>query len=128
LRESHAEVEDLCQDRVTRGVGQQSGDLRVSRSLGRAETAALEWSGMRASLPATQPGERFKIGRHSHPKTRSESGGTGPSNDQTGPAEPTGIDYLRVLDNARGKHLAQQINYAALYEHDQQSEQSREQQ
>jgi putative transposase len=69
----------------------------------------------------------FKIGRHSHPKARSESVGTGPGNDQTGPAEPTGIDYLRVLDNARGKHLAQQINYAALYEHDQQSEQPGEQ-
>jgi hypothetical protein len=27
----------------------------------------------------------------------------------------TGIDYLRILDDARGDHLAQQINYAALF-------------
>jgi putative transposase len=55
----------------------------------------------------------FTIGRHAHPKARPEPDDT-PAG---GPAEPTGIDYLRALDNARGKHLAQQINYAALYEH-----------
>lgn len=57
----------------------------------------------------------FRIGRHAHPKARPEHGP-----DQGEPAgQPTGIDYLRVLDDARGKHLAQQINYAALYEHGQ---------
>jgi putative transposase len=61
----------------------------------------------------------FTIGRHAHPKARPESNETGPGDVPTGPPEPTGIDYLRALDNARGRHLAQQINYAALYDHDQ---------
>jgi putative transposase len=47
----------------------------------------------------------FTIGRHSHPKARPE---------HPGPAEPTGIDYLRVLDDTRGRQLQDQVNYAAL--------------
>ena len=48
----------------------------------------------------------FTIGRHSHPKARPEQ----PSSQ----AEPTGIDYLRILDTARGRQLQDQVNYAAL--------------
>ena len=49
----------------------------------------------------------FTIGRHAHPKARPEPGG--PAR-----AEPTGIDYLRILDDTRGRQLAGQVNYAAL--------------
>jgi putative transposase len=59
----------------------------------------------------------FKIGRHAHPKARPE-GGTGQPGQSEPAAHPTGIDYLRALDEVRGKHLQQQINYAALYDHD----------
>jgi putative transposase len=48
----------------------------------------------------------FVIGRHSHPKTRTGDGTAPP---------PTGIDYLRVLDDQRGRDLADQINYTALF-------------
>ncbi len=50
----------------------------------------------------------FVIGRHRHAKTRADGG-----QPRTEP-EPTGIDYLRILDHARDKDLAAQINYAAL--------------
>ena len=49
----------------------------------------------------------FTIGRHSHPKAR-------PETRDPGQAEPTGIDYLRLLDDTRGRELASQVNYAAL--------------
>jgi len=49
----------------------------------------------------------FTIGRHSHPKARPEHPGHGQ-------AEPTGIDYLRVLDDTRGRQLQDQVNYTAL--------------
>jgi putative transposase len=49
----------------------------------------------------------FTIGRHSHPKARPEHPGPGQ-------AEPTGIDYLRVLDDTRGRQLQDQVNYTAL--------------
>ena len=49
----------------------------------------------------------FTIGRHSHPRARPET--PGPSH-----AEPTGIDYLRLLDDTRGRQLQDQVNYAAL--------------
>ena len=49
----------------------------------------------------------FTIGRHSHPKAR-------PETRDPGQAEPTGIDYLRLLDDTRGRELAGQVNYAAL--------------
>lgn len=49
----------------------------------------------------------FTIGRHSHPKARPEH--HGPAQ-----AQPTGIDYLRALDEVRGQQLQDQVNYAAL--------------
>jgi putative transposase len=49
----------------------------------------------------------FTIGRHSHPKARPEHRGAV----QPG---PTGIDYLRALDEARGRQLQDQVNYTAL--------------
>jgi putative transposase len=50
----------------------------------------------------------FIIGRHRHAKTR-----TGDDQQRAEP-EPTGIDYLRILDAAHGAELQAQINYAAL--------------
>ena len=50
----------------------------------------------------------FLIGRHRHAKTRTDDGG------QRAEPEPTGIDYLRILDAAHGAELQAQINYAAL--------------
>src|SRR5580704_6852655 len=49
----------------------------------------------------------FTIGRHAHAKARPEPGGPGQP-------EPTGIDYLRVLDDTRGRQLQAQVNYSAL--------------
>lgn len=48
-----------------------------------------------------------RIGRHAHPKARPE----------TPPAalpQPTGIDYLHLVDTAHHQRLGQQINYTAL--------------
>jgi putative transposase len=50
----------------------------------------------------------FVIGRHRHAKTR-----TADDAPRAEP-EPTGIDYLRILDAAHGTELQAQINYAAL--------------
>ena len=50
----------------------------------------------------------FLIGRHRHAKTR-----TG-EHEQRAEPEPTGVDYLRILDQAHGQDLQAQINYAAL--------------
>jgi len=50
----------------------------------------------------------FIIGRHRHAKTR-----TG-DDEQRAEPEPTGIDYLKILDYAHGQDLQAQINYAAL--------------
>ena len=50
----------------------------------------------------------FVIGRHRHAKTR-----TADDAERAEP-EPTGIDYLRILDAAHGTELQAQINYAAL--------------
>jgi putative transposase len=50
----------------------------------------------------------FVIGRHRHAKTRAEDDGP------RAEPEPTGIDYLRILDAAHGEQLQGQINYAAL--------------
>jgi putative transposase len=50
----------------------------------------------------------FVIGRHRHAKTRT---GDGQQREQP---EPTGIDYLKILDDAHGAGLQAQINYAAL--------------
>ena len=50
----------------------------------------------------------FLIGRHRHAKTR-----TGDDQQRAEP-EPTGIDYLNILDQAHGAGLQAQINYAAL--------------
>ena len=52
----------------------------------------------------------FLIGRHRHAKTRA---GDGQQREQP---EPTGIDYLKILDAAHGQDLQAQINYAALIE------------
>ncbi len=48
----------------------------------------------------------FTIGRHCHPKARPEQPGAAP--------QPTGIDYLRLIDTTHHQHLEQRINYAAL--------------
>jgi putative transposase len=50
----------------------------------------------------------FVIGRHRHAKTRAED------DQPREQPEPTGIDYLKILDDARGAGLRAQINYAAL--------------
>jgi len=50
----------------------------------------------------------FTIGRHRHAKTRA-----GDDQPREQP-EPTGIDYLKILDDAHGQDLQAQINYAAL--------------
>ena len=47
----------------------------------------------------------FSIGRHSHPKARPE--------DPQAPAEPSGIDYLQLLEGAHAGRLASRINYTA---------------
>jgi putative transposase len=49
----------------------------------------------------------FTLSRHAHPKARPEQPGQAPP-------EPTGLDYLGLLDAARGSELAASINYAAL--------------
>jgi putative transposase len=56
----------------------------------------------------------FVIGRHRHVKTRT---GDGQQREQP---EPTGIDYLKILDTAHGAGLQAQINYAALIDDAQQ--------
>jgi putative transposase len=48
----------------------------------------------------------FTIGRHSHPKARPEQPPSAP--------QPTGIDYLRLIDTTHTQHLEQRINYTAL--------------
>jgi putative transposase len=48
----------------------------------------------------------FSIGRHAHPKARPEHPDT--------PAEPSGIDYLRLLDATHTQQLESRINYTAL--------------
>jgi putative transposase len=50
----------------------------------------------------------FLIGRHRHAKTRAGD------DQQRAEPEPTGIDYLNILDQAHGAGLQAQINYAAL--------------
>jgi putative transposase len=50
----------------------------------------------------------FTIGRHAHPKARPEQPPNAP--------EPTGIDYLRLIDTTHTQHLEARINYAALLE------------
>ncbi len=50
----------------------------------------------------------FLIGRHRHAKTRDGDG------EQRAEPEPTGIDYLKILDQAHGQDLQARINYAAL--------------
>jgi putative transposase len=50
----------------------------------------------------------FLIGRHRHAKTRTRD------DEQRAEPEPTGIDYLRILDTAHGQDLQARINYAAL--------------
>jgi putative transposase len=49
-----------------------------------------------------------QIGRHTHPKARPETPDTAP--------EPTGIDYLRLIDTAHTERLEARINYSALLE------------
>ena len=49
----------------------------------------------------------FHIGRHTHPKARPEH--------PVIEAEPTGIDYLRLLDAAHTQQLESRINYTALF-------------
>ncbi len=54
----------------------------------------------------------FLIGRHRHAKTRT------PDDSQRSEPEPTGIDYLKILDQAHGTRLAAAINYSALISDD----------
>ncbi|MFI6744521.1 DDE-type integrase/transposase/recombinase [Nonomuraea sp. NPDC050451] len=49
----------------------------------------------------------FRRVRHAHPKARPETGGHTPP-------EPTGIDYLGLLDETRTRHLQGSVNYTAL--------------
>jgi putative transposase len=51
----------------------------------------------------------FTIGRHAHPKARPEQPGH--------TAEPSGIDYLRLLDTTHTQRLESRINYTALLAH-----------
>ena len=51
-----------------------------------------------------------RIGRHAHPKARPELPNTTP--------EPTGIDYLRLIDATHTERLEARINYSALLEHE----------
>ena len=54
------------------------------------------------------------IGRHTHPAVKP---------DAPAPVEATGIDYLRLLDDAHQKQVGQAINYPALAEYtDQQTD------
>ena len=48
----------------------------------------------------------FTIGRHAHPKARPEQPGAAP--------EPTGIDYLALIDTTHTQRLEARINYTAL--------------
>jgi putative transposase len=50
----------------------------------------------------------FRIGRHAHPKARPEH----PTAFET---EPTGIDYLRLIDADHTEQLESRINYTALF-------------
>jgi len=50
----------------------------------------------------------FVLSRHRHAKTRTADDG------QRTEPEPTGIDYLKILDQAHGQDLQARINYAAL--------------
>jgi putative transposase len=50
----------------------------------------------------------FELTRHAHPKARPEQ------SDRPQP-EPTGLDYLGLLDSARTADLARSIDYAALF-------------
>jgi putative transposase len=47
-----------------------------------------------------------RIGRHTHPKARPET--------PTPPPAPTGINYLRLVDQAHQQQLGDRINYTAL--------------
>ena len=49
----------------------------------------------------------FTIGRHAHSKARPEH--------PPAPAEPSGIDYLALLDTAHTEALESRINYTALF-------------
>jgi putative transposase len=57
----------------------------------------------------------FVIRRHSHPKARPEL----PPEQQP---EPTGVNYLALLDQAHTEHLAGRINYQALLNSDSDSD------
>jgi putative transposase len=46
------------------------------------------------------------VGRHAHPKASPET--------PAEPASPTGIDYLKILDEAHTAHTAKGINYSSL--------------
>ncbi|WP_327588938.1 hypothetical protein OHA25_19345 [Nonomuraea sp. NBC_00507] len=55
----------------------------------------------------------FTIGRHAHPKARSEL----PGDTTTSPPAPlTSIDYLRLVDAEHRAAQHQPINYSALLE------------
>ena len=47
----------------------------------------------------------FQIGRHVHPKARAEA---------PPPATPTGIDYLRLVEDRHTHALGQRLQYAQL--------------
>jgi putative transposase len=66
----------------------------------------------------------FAIGRHTHPKTRTDThlDDPAPRNGRAAEQTATGIDYLRILDDTRGRRLARQINYSALLPTDRQDD------
>ena len=56
------------------------------------------------------PAVAFTIGRHTHPKARPDTPGASP--------EPTGIDYLALVETSHSAGLATRINFDALLDPD----------
>jgi Mu transposase, C-terminal./Integrase core domain. len=54
----------------------------------------------------------FTVGRHVHPKARPEHP------DESSQVEPSGIDYLKLIDAAHTEQLESRINYTALFSAD----------
>ncbi|MEU8779060.1 DDE-type integrase/transposase/recombinase [Streptomyces sp. NPDC048606] len=61
---------------------------------------------VRASGKTAGKAVPHRVGRHTHPKARPET----PSE----PAPPTGIDYLKILDETHTANTAKGINYSSL--------------
>jgi hypothetical protein len=72
------------------------------------DQCAAESGGAQRGVPS-ETAVVFTIGRHAHPKARPEQPDT--------PAEPSGIDYLRLLDTTHTQRLESRSNYTALLGH-----------